>query len=66
MRTFARITDALASKALRSVDAGACVSIRGCCCNTAHTRGYDCYANCVNNPNCTTLRSAYNQPCSGA
>ena len=65
MRTLVRISNALASKALGAVDAGACVSIRGCCCNKAHTRGYDCYANCVNNPNCTTVWSAYHQPCSG-
>jgi hypothetical protein len=63
MRTLARISNALASKALGSVDAGACISVRGCCCNTAHTRGYDCYGNCVQNPNCTTVKSAYGVSC---
>jgi len=64
MRTLVRITNALASKALGSVDAGACNSLRGCCCNTAHTRGIDCYGNCVNNPSCTTVKSAYGVYCS--
>ena len=65
MKTLVRISNLLAHKALGNVDAGACVPERGCCCNTAHTRGYDCYANCVSNPNCTTVYSAYHQPCGG-
>jgi hypothetical protein len=63
MRTLVRITNALATKALGSVDAGACEDVRGCCCNLAHTRGYDCYANCVNNPSCTVKYSAYHTLC---
>jgi len=39
MRTLVRISNALANKALGSVDAGACEDVRGCCCNLAHTRG---------------------------
>ena len=63
MKTLVRISNALASKALGSADAGACAPQRGCCCNTARTRGYDCYLNCVNNPDCT-YGSAYRQQCS--
>ena len=65
MRTLVRISNALADKALGSVDAGACVPTRGCCCNSARTRGLDCYGNCVTNNNCSTTLSAYRQPCSG-
>ena len=65
MRTLIRITTALADRALGTVDAGACVSTRGCCCNTAHTRGINCYGNCVAVDSCSTTLSAYRQPCSG-
>lgn len=64
MRTLVRISNALANKALGNVDAGACVATKGCCCNTARTRGLDCYANCVQRA-CSTRYSDYNQPCSG-
>lgn len=64
MKTVVRIADRFARKAIGRVDAGACDAIRGCCCNAAHTYGYDCYANCVKNPDCTVKYSAYHQLCS--
>jgi hypothetical protein len=63
MRSLVRITNALATKALGTVDAGACYSTRGCCCNSAHTYGINCYGNCVK-MSCTYPYSAYRQPCS--
>lgn len=64
MRTFVRISNALANKALGNVDAGACIAEKGCCCNSTRTRGLDCYANCVRR-SCSTRNSDYNQPCGG-
>jgi hypothetical protein len=64
MKTLVRISNALASKALGSVDAGACDAWRGCCCNSAHTYGLNCYANCVK-MSCTVKYSAYHQLCYG-
>ena len=65
MKTMVRISNFLAHKALGTVDAGACIAEKGCCCNSARTRGLNCYANCVNDSNCRTTYSDYNQPCSG-
>jgi hypothetical protein len=62
MRTLVRITNALATKALGAVDAGACIPERGCCCNSAHTYGLNCYGGCVRS-SCSPTRSAYGQPC---
>ncbi len=64
MKTLVRLSNALATKALGNVDAGACIATKGCCCNSARTRGLDCYGNCIQR-SCSTRNSDYNQPCSG-
>jgi hypothetical protein len=64
MNIFVRVSNALATKALGTVDAGACTTDRGCCCNSARTRGLDCYSNCIVR-SCHVLTSDYGQPCGG-
>jgi hypothetical protein len=62
MNTVVRIADRLARKAVGHVDAGACNSLRGCCCSGT-TYGINCYGNCVK-MSCTTVYSAYHVLCS--
>jgi hypothetical protein len=61
MKTLAKLTTALANKALGTVDAGACIVDLGCCCNAAHTYGLDCYGYCVKRV-CST-RQTTGRPC---
>jgi len=63
MNVLLRLADNLVQKAVGSVDAGACVDVRGCCC-TPGVPGvaFDCFGHCVN-ATCSDVRSAYGTPC---
>jgi len=63
MNGLLRFTDKLIQKVLGSVDAGACISDRGCCCTPGVPNyGLDCYGHCVTT-GCSDTTSAYGVPC---
>jgi hypothetical protein len=63
MNAVMRIADKLAGKAIGSVDAGACIADRGCCCTPGVPNyGLDCFGHCVTET-CSDVRSSYGVPC---
>jgi len=62
MQSLTRIVNLLTSKALGSVDAGACTADRGCCCDTSGRYGYDCGGNCIITY-CSFTYSVYGSDC---